>query len=174
MNELPASEGAPIIAFPAMGLTVVTRTEEETRLWGRKLAQLLEGGELVALVGELGTGKTVFVKGMAEGLGVGDEVVSSSFVLVRRYRGRLTLAHVDLYRLERKVEIEELGLGELLDEQSVVVVEWADRAGALEGEERLEVRFEHLPEGRRLTFVPFGERYEEMVRRLEGLAPSGR
>ncbi len=91
-----------------------------------ELAARLAPGDLILLEGELGAGKTTFVRGLARGLGVTDQVQSPTFQLVRVYPGRVQLAHVDLYRLERTEELGELGLGDLLD-QGVVVVEWGDR-----------------------------------------------
>lgn len=94
------------------------------------LAQLLHGGEVLALCGPLGAGKTHFVKGLAAGLGVppAEPVVSPTFVLVREYQGRLRLYHLDAYRLADAAELEALGFAELCaDPAGVVVVEWADR-----------------------------------------------
>lgn len=129
----------------------------------------------MALVGELGSGKTVFVKGMAEALGVEGEVISSSFVLMRRYKGRRAdLLHVDLYRLTEP-EVADLALEEALSKrEAVVAVEWGEKAfGLLEmGGGMLEVHFEHVPEGRRITFKPVGGRYEEIVRRLREVVAS--
>ena len=100
-----------------------------------------EAGDVVLLEGALGAGKTVLVKGLAAGLGVDDEVVSPTFVLVRQYVGRLPLVHADLYRLDDRAEIEALGLLELSAE-GVLALEWADRAPWLEvpGAARLAIR----------------------------------
>ncbi|HIE09932.1 MAG TPA: tRNA (adenosine(37)-N6)-threonylcarbamoyltransferase complex ATPase subunit type 1 TsaE [Armatimonadetes bacterium] len=149
-------------------MTVVTRSEEETKALGRALGRLLRPGDLVALIGELGTGKTVFVKGLAEGLGVEGEVISSSFVLMRRYKGKGTaLLHIDLYRLSA-AEVDDLALEEALSRgDAVVAVEWADRAKAvLAPEERMEVLFEHAEEGRKISFKPIGKRYQRVLGRL--------
>lgn len=103
----------------------------ETLALGQKLAQRLGVGDCVALVGELGTGKTVLVRGIARGLGVADErlVASPSYVLVREYAGSVPIYHVDLYRLSGgEAELTDLGLEEMLAE-GVVLVEWADRVG---------------------------------------------
>jgi tRNA threonylcarbamoyladenosine biosynthesis protein TsaE len=109
--------------------TVFSLSEEETAELGRSLARALRGGELVLLVGDLGLGKTVFVRGMAAGLGIEPADVSSpSFTLVQQYRGgRVPLYHVDLYRLSSDEEIATLGLDEILAGEGVVVVEWGER-----------------------------------------------
>lgn len=107
---------------------VVTRSEAETRQVAQALAHDLAAGALLLLSGELGTGKTAFVRGLAEGLGVDpDEVTSPTFTLVHEYRGgRLPLVHVDLYRLET-ADLDELGIDEALAEAGIVAVEWAER-----------------------------------------------
>jgi len=106
-----------------------TASAEETEAEGERLGRTLRPGDLLLLVGPLGAGKTTFVRGLARGAGSADAVASPTFVLVRNYRGRLPLAHVDLYRLDRAPELRDLGLDELLDE-GAVVVEWGDRLEA--------------------------------------------
>jgi tRNA threonylcarbamoyladenosine biosynthesis protein TsaE len=117
---------------------VVTLSETETIAAGRHLAMTLEPGDVVLLSGALGAGKTVFVRGLAEGLGArGSDVTSPTFTLIQEYRGqRCTLYHVDLYRLEPK-EVDDLGLEELLSQEGVVALEWPERlprpiSGAIE------------------------------------------
>ena len=107
---------------------VTTRSEAETSAVGRKLAGTLSAGDVVLLFGDLGAGKTAFVKGLAEGLGIGrDEVSSPTFTLVQEYRGgRLTLFHVDLYRLNDPRELDDLGLDEIA-EGGVLAIEWAEK-----------------------------------------------
>lgn len=118
-----------------------TRSPEATAELAAELAQELRVGDLVLLEGDLGAGKTTFVRGLARGLGIDEhDVQSPTFTLVRLYRGRLPLAHVDLYRLERTPELSELGLEELLDE-AVVAVEWGDRL-AVDGERAWRIRLE--------------------------------
>jgi tRNA threonylcarbamoyladenosine biosynthesis protein TsaE len=105
-----------------------TQSDSETAAVGRELAATLCAGDVVLLYGDLGAGKTAFVKGLAEGLGVSrDEVSSPTFTLVQEYRGgRLTLFHVDLYRIEDAREIDDLGLDELA-EGGVLAIEWAEK-----------------------------------------------
>ena len=111
-----------------MATTVITRSEEETARVGRDLARTLDVGSIVLLVGELGAGKTAFVRGLADGLGVAaGEVSSPTFTLIHEYRGgRLPLLHVDLYRVDGAREIDELGLEEL-GAAGVLAIEWADK-----------------------------------------------
>jgi tRNA threonylcarbamoyladenosine biosynthesis protein TsaE len=106
----------------------ITQSEEETRTVGRQLASKLAAGAAVLLSGDLGSGKTVFVRGLAEGLAIDpEEVTSPTFTLVHEYRGgRLPLVHVDLYRLDR-AELDEIGLDPDLANQGIVAIEWAER-----------------------------------------------
>jgi tRNA threonylcarbamoyladenosine biosynthesis protein TsaE len=108
--------------------TTTTHSEPETAALGRELAETLSAGDVVLLVGDLGAGKTAFVRGLAEGLGVHrDEVSSPTFTLVQEYRGgRLPLFHVDLYRLDDPREIDDLGLDEIA-EDGVLAIEWAEK-----------------------------------------------
>lgn len=109
----------------------VSASPDETFALGRALGGLLLSGDVLALAGPLGAGKTVLIKGVAAGLGVPEDqpVVSPTFVLIREYRGRLTLYHVDAYRLHGTADLLSLGLDEIMAEpQAVVAIEWADRA----------------------------------------------
>ena len=111
-----------------MSKRFVSASEDETRAIARDLASELSAGATILLTGDLGAGKTAFVRGLAEGLGVDpDEVTSPTFTLVHEYRGgRVPLVHVDLYRLER-AELDEVGLEPELAAQGVLAVEWAER-----------------------------------------------
>ena len=115
-------------------MVITTNSPDETIELGRRLGRLLGPGYVVALTGELGAGKTCLTKGIALGLGVADAraVRSPTFVLISEYRGRLTLYHVDAYRLHGPADFEALGATEILTSGAVTVIEWADRVeGAL-------------------------------------------
>ena len=134
---------------------------EETVSLGRRLGELLEAGDVVGLSGELGAGKTYFVKGIAAGLGVSDvtEVRSPTFILVSEYEGKLRLYHVDAYRLKGAEDLETLGSRDFVFGDGVTVVEWADRVERSLPGERLTVRLEHVDATtRRLTFEAKGAR----------------
>ena len=121
--------------------TLVTRSEDETRLLGQDLSRSLLAGDVILLTGDLGMGKTVFARGIAQSLGVPeDEVRSPSFTLVNRYRGRVTLYHIDLYRIDRPEDLDELGLDEILGGDGIAVVEWAERLGPYRPERVVSVR----------------------------------
>jgi tRNA threonylcarbamoyladenosine biosynthesis protein TsaE len=130
---------------------VTTRTEAETVALGETLGRGLRAGDVVLLYGELGAGKTTFVRGLARGAGFRGRVSSPTFALAHAYRGRrLTLHHLDLYRLARG-ETEEVGLDELLaDPRGAVVVEWPQAAPRWP-RRRVEVRLAHAKAGRRVS-----------------------
>lgn len=149
--------------------SVVSRSAAETRSWGKKLGRLLRGGEVVGLTGELGAGKTCFVRGLAEGLEVSKEawIRSPSFTLINEYDGRLPIYHIDLYRIGNSREMEELNLREYFFSGGVSVVEWFEHLPAGEVEEYLRVEFTHVnTRTRRLAFIAHGNCHEEIVRGL--------
>lgn len=151
------------------GVTITTDSTEATRALGRKLGEALEPGSCVALVGPLGAGKTQFVKGMAAGAGVPDDVTvnSPTFVLVNEYAGRLHLYHLDAYRVGHVAELEALGFAEMLGDGGAVIIEWADRVATILPDDHLAVHFEHVGEAeRRLTAVAGGERSRRLLSAL--------
>jgi tRNA threonylcarbamoyladenosine biosynthesis protein TsaE len=131
----------------------LTRSQAETEAAAAALASGFHGGEVVLLTGELGTGKTTFVRGLARGLGADpEEVASPTFVLLTAYPGRLTLHHADLYRLAGDGDDRELGLEELPGPRGVLAVEWAERLSCLPWRHSWRVTLEHVDEDvRRLT-----------------------
>ena len=125
----------------------VTNSPADTEREGELLGERLRVGDVVLLTGELGAGKTTFVRGVAQGTGSKAPVASPTFQLVRVYPGRVQLAHVDLYRVENSAELRDLGLEELA-EQGAVVVEWGDR---IEVDGAALIHIEHLGGDRRLV-----------------------
>ena len=108
----------------------------ETKAWGRRLASILQGGELLALEGDLGVGKTCFIKGIARGLSMREEqILSPTFTMIQEHSGRLPLYHIDLYRLET-VGLEDMGLREYLFSEAIAAVEWFERLRDAEEIER--------------------------------------
>ena len=148
-------------------LVLESRGPGETRRLGARLGRLLRSGDTVLLSGDLGVGKTVFVQGIARGMGFEGSVSSKSFVLMGEYQGRqCKLYHADLYRLEAPEQAEELAVDEYCAD-GVLVAEWPERAPRVFAPERLHVRFEVTGErGRRLTVEAEGERPARLLERL--------
>ena len=144
-------------------LVLESAAPQETRALGETVAGHLRPGDVVLLSGELGAGKTVFVQGMARGLGYEGPVSSKSFGLMGEYAGRVKLYHADLYRLEDPEQVEELALDEISGD-GVLVVEWPERGEWALPEEHLLVRLEVTGETtRRLEFVANGERARRLA-----------
>ena len=114
-------------------IDLTSQSVSDTITLGRRIAQVCQGGELIALIGELGVGKTHLIKGIAQGLDVEqiDDVTSPTFTLINEYPGRIPLIHIDAYRLDNADQLERLGFDEYVDPDNVVVVEWADRVAAI-------------------------------------------
>lgn len=122
-----------------MEVLLRAETAEDTRDIGDALSRLFRPRDAVILTGELGAGKTTFVQGVARGLGIEDAVVSPTFTLVKEYVGRIDMAHVDVYRLDRMQDVMDLGLGELGEGEDLLLVEWGDAVVELLPAERLRV-----------------------------------
>lgn len=151
-----------------MNLELISHSADETHRIGIELGKLAQAGDVVLLVGELGTGKTCLAQGIAWGLGIDDYALSPSFVLIREYQGRLSLYHIDFYRLDKIEEVIDLGLDEYLYGDGVCVVEWAEKALSALPEDHLLIKLEHLSENeRKLCFEPQGGRYQKMVSELK-------
>ena len=134
-----------------------------------RLGCLLKPGDFIALIGELGSGKTRFVQGVAAGLQVGTErpVTSPTYSLLHIHNGRLPLYHFDLYRLSGDEDVEQLGFSEYFYGDGVSLVEWADRLHMEMPAERLTINFSYLGEDeRRIDFTPLGKSYEALIIKL--------
>ena len=118
----------------------VTRSTDETLELARAVGELLRPGDVISLVGDLGAGKPVFVRGVARALGVTELVVSPTFTIVREYEGRVPLVHVDVYRIDAVQELHDLGFEEVVRDDAVTIVEWGDMIDGLLPGDRLDVR----------------------------------
>jgi tRNA threonylcarbamoyladenosine biosynthesis protein TsaE len=123
-------------------MTIVTTSPDATRAVAAAIGSLLVDGDLVLLVGDLGAGKTAFTQGLARGLGIAEPVTSPTFTIVQEYAGRLKLAHVDVYRIDRVQELYDFGFDEMIDSEGVTVVEWGDLVQQAVPAEHLVVRIE--------------------------------
>ena len=134
-----------------MGIQTTTHSAEETIAFGRTLASELSPG-IVLLRGELGAGKTTLVKGIAEGFEAAraEDVTSPTFTLIHEYRGpRVTLYHIDLYRIDTERELETLGLDDLLAPSSILLIEWGEKFARLQRDKNAEIIIEHIGESDR-------------------------
>ena len=152
---------------------VVSASVEETQTFGERLGRLLRPGDVVALRGELGSGKTTFVQGIAQGMGISPQVVKSpTFVIEREYAGPIPLIHIDGYRLAGAVSAAWLGLEQLFDASKVTVIEWAERFEGLLPEDAMTLRLEHVSANRRrITVSATGQRSRDVVAQLSNNAP---
>jgi len=137
-------------------LHIQSNGAESTRELGRTIGEQVSAGDVILLTGELGAGKTCLTQGIALGLGVEGYVRSPTFVLMTRHRGRLTLHHVDLYRMGSAAEAWDLGLDEQLFSDGICVIEWADRATELFPEDCLWIDLDYGddPDSRNITVEP--------------------
>ncbi|MFG6497582.1 tRNA (adenosine(37)-N6)-threonylcarbamoyltransferase complex ATPase subunit type 1 TsaE [Fictibacillus sp. UD] len=142
-----------------------TKSAEETMSFAEKLGSILQKGDVLTLAGDLGAGKTTFTKGLAKGLGITRTVNSPTFTIIKEYKGRLPLYHMDVYRLEDSDE--DLGFEEYFSGDGVCVVEWAVFIEEYLPEERLELVILHKgDEEREIQVTPIGNRYEERVKEI--------
>ncbi|MFH1848088.1 MAG: tRNA (adenosine(37)-N6)-threonylcarbamoyltransferase complex ATPase subunit type 1 TsaE [Candidatus Omnitrophota bacterium] len=130
---------------------IITRSGQDTIKLAEKFGRKLKRGDVVALVGDLGSGKTTFTKGIARGLGVKNTryINSPSFVIIKEYKGKVPLYHFDVYRLDDVKDLEDLGYEEYFYADGVCVVEWADKIKSLLPKAALEVRFKFISENER-------------------------
>lgn len=135
---------------------ILTRNALETQKFGETFGKNLEKG-ILALYGDLGSGKTTFVQGLAKGLGIKKRIISPTFVIVRTYKiGFNDFYHIDLYRTQSRNDIEGLGIGEIMnDPKSVVVIEWAQKMEDLLPKKRIDIYFEYVDENKRKITYEF-------------------
>ncbi|HSL66909.1 MAG TPA: tRNA (adenosine(37)-N6)-threonylcarbamoyltransferase complex ATPase subunit type 1 TsaE [Actinomycetota bacterium] len=154
-----------------MRLELMARSPEDTVAVGEAVASLLQEGDAIALTGELGAGKTTFVRGAARALGFDGAVASPTFTLVREYRGRVRIYHVDVYRLERVQEVLDLGLDEMVAEGGLLLVEWGDAVEGLLPDEHLlvEITLVGGEDARRIVVTGQGPSWATRWERLERL-----
>lgn len=152
-RSLSAGTQAGKPAVPTGDQDLYSLSESETFQYGETLGRTLSGGETILLQGELGTGKTVFTRGIAAALGIDPrDVGSPTFILVDRHIGRLTLYHADLYRLDDEEQVLDLGIDEFAAAGAVVIVEWGEKMPAALREGAIEVRIADLgDDSRRIT-----------------------
>jgi tRNA threonylcarbamoyladenosine biosynthesis protein TsaE len=153
----------------SVGLEIVSGSVEETQAFGERLGKLLRPGDVVALQGELGAGKTTLIQGVARGLGRDPASIKSpTFVLMREYGGETPLIHIDGYRLEGASQAAWLDLELIFSPDKITLIEWADRFAGLLPEDYIELRLAHKTTNRRsIQFVAHGVRSAQLIETLE-------
>lgn len=136
-------------------MEIKTKSEEETKKIGQDFAKNLKKGDIVALFGNLGAGKTIFSKGIAQGLGIKKRIISPTFTIVRNYKLKngTDFYHLDLYRGEKEEDFESVGLSEIFSSNSIVIIEWADRIKRILPKKRIDINIKYLKENERLITI---------------------
>lgn len=167
---------------------IISYNEEQTKKLGSNLAKLSSDGEVIGLIGDLGGGKTTFVQGFAQSLGIKEPITSPSFVLMKKYpisnlkssillptsrdaedEQISNLYHIDLYRIKDLSDVYSFGFYEILeDKKSIILIEWAEKVMRILPKQKLIIEFDFLGENeRKIIFKPIGKRYEELINKLK-------
>ena len=149
---------------------ITTHTSDETQKLGKTIGKWIEHPLVIGLSGDLGSGKTAFVQGLAEGLEVPDEyyITSPTFTLINQYPGRFPLFHIDLYRLDGISDLEDIGLDELLYDQAVIAIEWAEKMSPDLPAEHLAMTFKITDDDyRRISLIAYGHNLDNLIKALE-------
>jgi tRNA threonylcarbamoyladenosine biosynthesis protein TsaE len=149
-------------------INFVSRSPEDTKKLGAILGRIAKEGDIFFLVGDLGAGKTCLAQGIALGLGVKENVMSPTFVLVREHKGRIPLYHIDLYRLDKIEEIVNLGLEHYLDDYGLSVIEWAEKGSEVLPRENLFIGLNYVSNNERTLMIKAsGTRYDDLLKKLK-------
>jgi len=149
---------------------IITNSPDETRALGEKTGKNLDLGTVLALTGDLGSGKTIFVQGLAKGLDIPDDyyITSPTYTLINEYPGRYHLFHVDLYRIGNYADLDDIGLYEILSGDGVVAIEWADKLPKNLLAEYLAVHIDILNDkSRKISIAAYGLRGENLIKKLK-------
>lgn len=147
-----------------------TLSSDETKALGRKIGKHIKPGTVLALSGDLGSGKTVFVQGLGAGLNVPKDyyITSPTYTLINEYPGRIKLLHVDLYRIDNPGKVEDTGLDDVFGNNAVAAIEWADRLGNDLPKDHIKIQFEiNGTESRKITFSAYGQRGVNLLKIIE-------
>ena len=150
-------------------IQITTRSATETQKLGQTLGAAVKQAIIIALTGELGSGKTTFVQGLAKGLDISDKyyITSPTFTLINEYPGRHRLFHVDLYRIEHISELEDIGLDEVLHQDAVIAIEWADKLSGDMLSDHLALQFKLVgEESRQIDIFAYGHRADNLLKAL--------
>ncbi|OGW43477.1 MAG: tRNA (adenosine(37)-N6)-threonylcarbamoyltransferase complex ATPase subunit type 1 TsaE [Nitrospirae bacterium RBG_16_43_11] len=156
-------------------MTIKTTSVKETIAIGKKLGKLMSPGDVIYLTGELGAGKTCFVKGIAEGLGIrGKDITSPTFIIINEYKGKIPLYHIDLYRIGVIEDLRDIGMDEIVYGKGVTAIEWAERIKDVLPDERLDITLKWVDDKTRsIEIRAFGHHHKEILDKLgEGKSSS--
>lgn len=147
---------------------ITTYSSRETYEFGNRLAQWLRPGDVIALIGTLGAGKTLLVQGIVAGLGAADQAISPTFTIMNVYDGQVPVYHFDLYRLDEADQLFDIGFDEYVSSQGISLIEWADKFPGQMPEEylRIELRTEGA-DSRVIHVTAVGSRYQQMIEELK-------
>ncbi|NNK86439.1 MAG: tRNA (adenosine(37)-N6)-threonylcarbamoyltransferase complex ATPase subunit type 1 TsaE [Desulfobacterales bacterium] len=151
-------------------MELTTHSLDETLSLGKNIGKMLKAGVIIALTGDLGSGKTSFVQGLAKGLDVSEKyyITSPTFTLINEYPGRFRLSHIDLYRIEDPLELDELGFYEIIDSNNVIAIEWADKFLDEFTSGYLDIKIKILgDQSRRITITACGQENINLINKLE-------
>lgn len=145
---------------------IFLKNEEETKEIGYKLGKILNKGNVVCLIGDLGAGKTTLTQSLAKGLEIDDYITSPTFTIINEYEGRIPLYHFDVYRIASSEEMYEIGFEEYIYGQGVCIIEWANLIEDIIPKEHLYIELNYKEDGREMILKPYGEEYEKIVKEL--------
>ena len=154
-------------------LNITTDSPEQTLQFGQKIGRLVASAAVFALTGDLGSGKTTLTQGIAKGLDVPDEyyITSPSYTLVNQYPGRLSLFHIDLYRIEAPDALDDIGLYDILDENGVIVIEWADKLDAGVLTEYISTHMQFVnDDARGINLTAYGLKAKDLLKKLSNVS----
>lgn len=146
--------------------TIYLNEDKDTREIGFKLGKLLNPGNVICLVGDLGAGKTTMTQSLAEALEVDDYITSPTFTIVNEYEGKMPLYHFDVYRIGCSDEMYDIGFEEYINGEGVCIIEWADIIEDILPDEYLKIELNYKDMGREMNLIPYGKEYEKIVEEL--------
>lgn len=143
-------------------VTITTHSPEETIAFGQRVGELIRGGDVIAYKGSMGAGKTTFTRGLAVGMGLGDEVISPTFALVNEYRGKWNLYHFDMYRIQNSDDLETTGFYDYISDDSVLAIEWSENIEDCLPKNTIFITLERVDDNTRKITVEGDSRFETL------------
>jgi tRNA threonylcarbamoyladenosine biosynthesis protein TsaE len=149
-------------------MKIVSESSNKTKKIGENLSRFLLPSHIIGFSGELGAGKTVFISGIAKGLNIKERIVSPTFIIIKKYKGKFNLAHIDLYRLNKIEEIENLEIKELLRDEYILTIEWVEKIeNLIKNYLKIIIHTTKKINKRIIEFIPCGEEYKNILKEME-------